>query len=81
MERGSYISNATNLSDIPSEINEDPSLIRFYGINEDDLNKTGVKAHEFAYLYRQFLIRSLYHLTEEKITKHRSGKILTVINY
>lgn len=60
-----HISNTTKPVDLAAELKGNPSLIRFHGISEGDLSEAGINHNELSYLYRDFLIGSIYHLTED----------------
>ncbi|VAW65480.1 hypothetical protein MNBD_GAMMA08-2510 [hydrothermal vent metagenome] len=62
LQNSSYTSNAGKLADLAAELKDNPGILRFYDISEHELKEAGVTANEFSYLYRDFLIGSLYHL-------------------
>ena len=55
---------ATNLSamlDIENRILQNPELLKFHGIEIDDLRKAGITLEEFTYLLASFTAGGIYH--------------------
>jgi hypothetical protein len=57
------------LAGLYNRIDEIPSVLRFHGVSNEDLDAAGVTAKEFAYLVASFEAASVYYRFHEKSPK------------
>jgi hypothetical protein len=68
-EHGSVHANMSALVGLYNRIEETPSILRFHGVSNEELEAAGVTAREFAYLVASFEAASAYYGFHEKSPK------------
>jgi hypothetical protein len=61
--------NMAALVELYNRIESTPTILRFHGVSEEELNAAGLTAKEFAYLVASFEAASVYYRFHEKIPK------------